>query len=104
MIVELSTLVMLLSSLSVRGKDYIDPGFIGGNRFFRYDSCQGKDCFDITIVNDIEVEDNETFTVTLEFNIGRGGVVKLEGNTAEITIIDEDSMSSLDITEDINYL
>ena len=104
MIVELSTLIMLLSSISAKGEDYFDPGYTGGNRFFRYGSCQQKDCFDITIVNDIEVEDNETFAVTLEFNIGRGSVVKLEGNTVEITIIDEDSMSSLNITEDINYL
>ena len=81
---------MLLSSISAEGEDYIDPGFIGGNRFFRYDYCQQKDCFDITIVNDIEVEDAETFTLTLEFNIGRGSAVKLEGTTAEITIIDDD--------------
>ena len=100
----LNTLIMLLSSISVKGEDYIDPGFTGGNSFFRYDSCQQKDCFDITIVNDNEVEDNETFTVTLEFNIGSGSAVKLEGNTAEITIIDVDSMFSLNIAEDINYL
>ena len=100
----LNTLFILLSSISVKGEDYIDPGYTGGNRFFRYDSCQQKDCFGITIVNDIEVEDAETFTVTLEFNIGRGSVVKLEGNTAEITIINEDSMSSLNTTEDTNYL
>ena len=97
----LNTLVMLFSSISAKGEDYIDPGYRGPNNFFRYDSCVQKDCYDITIVNDIEVEDAETFTVTLEFNIGRRRAVKLEGNTAKITIIDEDSMSSLDITEDI---
>ena len=94
MMVELSTLVMLLSSISAKGKDYIDPGFTGGNSFFRYDSCEKKDCFDITIVDDVYVEDAETFTVTLEFNIGRGSAVKLEGDTAQITILDEDCMAT----------
>ena len=104
MVVELNTLIVLLSFISAKNEDYIDPGFIGGNRFFRYDSCQQKDCFDITIVNDIEVEDDETFDVTLEFNISRSRAVELEGNTAEITIINEDGMSSLNIIEDMNYL
>ena len=103
MMVELNTLVTLLSSLSARGEDYIHPGYTAQTNFFRYDHCAIKDCFDITIVNDIEVENDETFTVTLEFNIGRGSAVKLEGNTAEITILDEDSMSLLDNTEDIYY-
>ena len=99
MVVELSTLVTLLSSISAKGKDYIDPGYTAQTNFFRYDHCAKKDCFHITIVNDVYVEDAETFTVTLEFNNGGGSAVKLDGNTAEITIIDEDSMFSLENTE-----
>ena len=96
---------MLLSSISAKGEDYTDPGYTRrNNKFFRYDSCEQKDCFNITIEDDDYVEDDETFTVTLEFYIGRGSAIKLEGNTAEITITDEDSMSSLENTEDINCL
>ena len=95
MVVELNTLVMLLSFISAEGEDYHDPGYTRqNNKFFRYDSCQQKDCFDITIVNNEDVEDDETFTITLELNIGRGSAVKVEGNTAEITIIDEDTGES----------
>ena len=54
-------------------------------------SCERKDCFNISIVDDNLLEGLETFNISLSFDPGRGNAIELErGSMAKIDITDND--------------
>ena len=69
---------------SVEGNDY--------GRFINlvgFTSCQRRRCVDITITDDLVLEDAESFNVSLDQN-GLGNSFQLEPNVSKIEIRDDD--------------
>ena len=59
---------------------------------FRYGACIKQDCFTIQLIDDIDVEESESFVITLTMEHGPSHSVLLEENTLQIDIIDTDGM------------
>ena len=59
-----------------------------------FDSCQRSHCVDIAIVDDTEIEDSETFTVSLARQ--NGNDITVEPSVGQIEILDNDSMYTRD--------
>ena len=59
-----------------------------------FDSCQRSHCVDIAIVDDTEIEDSETFTVSLARQ--NGSPITVEPSVGQIEILDNDSMYTRD--------
>ena len=69
---------------SVKGNDYGE--FVN---LVRFTSCQRRRCVDITITDDLVLEDVESFNVSLDQN-GLGNGIRLEPNASKIEIRDND--------------
>ena len=57
--------------------------------FVGFTSCQRTRCVDITITDDLVLEDVESFNVSLDQN-GLGNDIRLEPNVSKIEIRDDD--------------
>ena len=71
----------------VSGADYIAPS----DSVVEFAGCDRTKCVTISIVNDLELEKTETFTITLRRSSGLGSSISLGTMEAEIQIRDEDS-------------
>ena len=79
---ELNTLFDLVS-----GADYVALS----DSEVEFAGCNRTKCVTISIVNDLELEKTETFTITLRRSSGLGSSISLGTVEAEIQIRDEDS-------------
>ena len=65
--------------------DYIPP-----NNTFSYSSCSKRDCFNITILDDMELEAVESFIVSLTPDGRMRNSIVFSQRTIEISILDTD--------------
>ena len=62
------------------------------SEILEFDSCDTRQCTEITIVNDMIVELTESFFVTLEGTPGLDSRITLDPFDGEIEIIDDDGL------------
>ena len=74
-------------SLSENGSDYVAPS----NRL-EFESCATRQCLEIVIFNDLVLEDDESFNVTLSLDAGTSKNILLGVTTAKVLIIDADGI------------
>ena len=77
--------IIVTSWYSGSGVDYIQP-----NSSFSYSSCSKRDCFNIAILDDMELEAVESFIVSLTPDAGIRNAIVLNQDTIQINIIDND--------------
>ena len=81
-------IIRALSLFTVSGADYYEPVDP-----VRFPGCEKEHCTDIKITDDNVLEPLETFTISLMRSSSIGNEIRLEPDTMEIVIIDEDGMS-----------
>ena len=79
--------VSVLYLFTVSGADYSEP-----EDSVRFPGCEKEYCTDIKITDDNVLEPLETFTISLMRSSGIGNEIRLEPDTMEIVIIDDDGM------------
>ena len=62
---------------------------------FRFSRCQRRDCLNITIINDCNLEDKEYFTVSLERGRGVNSKFELANLERNVSITDMDGNTVL---------
>ena len=65
------------------------------DKHFRFDSCERRDCLNITIINDSKLEDMEYFTVSLERGDGVNSRFELADLERNVSITDMDGNTVL---------
>ena len=66
--------------------------FVGVTEVVMFDSCDVENCINITIVDDLILENIESFTVTLQEAPGHDERIELDPTNADIIINDNDGM------------
>ena len=74
-------------SLLEDGSDYVSP-----SNLLEFESCATRQCLEIEILNDLVLEDDESFNVTLSLDAGTSKNILLGVTTAEVLIIDADGI------------
>ena len=65
------------------------------SQLVEFDTCEKRGCVNITILEDLVLEVNETFTVTLDSPAGLDPRISLDPTRGEILIIDNDGKHCL---------
>ena len=58
-----------------------------------FNPCQREACFDVTIYDDVRLENSESFNFTVEMSSGLGRECTIEPIRGKITIEDNDGMT-----------
>ena len=83
----------------VSGDDYVALS----DSVVEFDGCQRSKCVTISIVNDLELEKTETFTISLKNSSVLGSTISLGTMEAEIQISDDDSQYSSTLLQYFTY-
>ena len=83
----------------VSGDDYVALS----DSVVEFADCNRTKCVTISIVNDLELEKTETFTITLRRSPGLGRSISLGTVEAEIQISDNDSQYSSTLLQYFTY-